>query len=333
MPHLIEIKIKTMKENKTFIVWPEQLDGRKHLVKFYKDYIGCFAPDTNLNIILKDISIEGKVFDQIMKVNQSINIIFHQIPEVMDIWIRDWAPLPVKTDKGIVLLKANYRPSYIKEKDARYFEGDDRAGRRLAGILEIPHVDFPLVWDLGNFTHNSNGIGIVTERILNDNKQFDIDEIKELFLKYIGISKLIIIPEESGDVTGHVDGMVRFIGPDHLVLAKYPEDHFQENVFLDELEQMISKEMKGKLKITRILNGAINYKYSEGVGSARGNHINYFSAGDNVYFPCYGIKEDLIAGEIYKSILENKNIIDVNTPEINRLADKGGVLHCMTWGL
>ncbi len=52
-----------MKENKVFLVWPEQLNGRKHLTKFYIDYISCFAPDSNLNIILKDISIEGKVFE------------------------------------------------------------------------------------------------------------------------------------------------------------------------------------------------------------------------------------------------------------------------------
>jgi len=78
-----------MKENKVFLVWPEQLEERKQLTKFYYDYISCFAPDTNLNIILKDISIEGKVFEQIASRNQLINTVFHHIPEEMDIWIRD----------------------------------------------------------------------------------------------------------------------------------------------------------------------------------------------------------------------------------------------------
>lgn len=89
-----------IKKNKVFLVWPEQLKERKGLTKFYCDYISCFAPSTNLNIILKDISIEEKIFEQIASRNQSINIAFHHIPEVMDIWIRDWAPLPVQTDKG-----------------------------------------------------------------------------------------------------------------------------------------------------------------------------------------------------------------------------------------
>ena len=81
------------------------------------------------------------------------------------------------------------------------------------------------------------------------------------------------------------------------------------------------------------MNGPVIDKYSEGVGSAVGNHINYFSTGEDFYFPCYGIKEDLIARESFKAAINGKNIIDVNTTEINRLADKGGVLHCMTWGL
>jgi len=322
-----------IKQNNIFIVWPEQIDGRKHLLKFYKDYIGFFATNTNLNIILKDISIEDKICEQIASRNQTINIIFHHIPEVMDIWIRDWAPLHVQTDKGKILLKAKYKPAYIKEKDSSYYEGDDMAGRRLAGILEIPIVDFPLVWDLGNFTHNGVGTGIVTERILRDNPQYNEEGIKELFLKYIGITQLLIIHEEPGDVTGHIDGTLMFTGSDHILLAKYPDDHIKENIFLNELELKIREEIKGELKITRILNGPVIDKYSEGVGSARGNHINYFSTGEDFYFPCYGIKEDSIAKESFKAAINGMNIIEVNTPEINRLANKGGVLHCMTWGL
>lgn len=320
-----------IKENKVFLVWPEQLNGRKGLTKFYHDYISCFGPGTDLNIILKDISAEKKIFALIDSRNQSINIAFHHIPEVMDIWIRDWAPLPVKTDRGIKLLKAEYRPAYIKVKDLHYSVGDDIAGKKLADILEMPIINFPLVWDLGNFTHNDDGIGIVTERILKDNPQYNEEELKELFLKFIGITQLLIIPEEPGDITGHIDGMLMFVDADHLVLAQYPADHIEENIFLNDIEEMIQEKIKGELKITRILNGPVSDKYCEGIGSARGNHINYLSIGDDFYFPCYGIKEDLIARKSLELILKNKNIIDVNTAEINKLADKGGVLHCMSW--
>ncbi len=322
-----------MKKNKIFLVWPEQLNGRKHLTKFYYDYISYFAPETNLNIILKDISIKTNILKQIQSINQSINISFHHIPEVMDIWIRDWAPLPVQTDKGITLLKAKYSPAYIKEKDYLYSAGDDMAGKKLADILEIPLVDFPLVWDLSNFTCNDQGIGIVTERILKDNPQYNEKEIKELFLKYMGITQLLIVPEEPGDITGHIDGTMMFIDADHLILAQYPEDHIEENIFLKKIEQMIKEKIKGELKITRILNGPVFNRSCEGIGSAIGNHINYFSIGDNLYFPCYGIKEDLVARKSLELILKNKNIIDVNTPNINDLANKGGVLHCITWSI
>jgi len=318
--------------NNIFIVWPEQLSGRKHLAGFYIEYIRKLSPDIYLNIILKNKSIEERLTTNIKDINPLINISVHEIPEVMDIWIRDWAPLPVVNDKGeATLIKAIYRPAYIKNKDLVFADGDDLAGRKLSEILKLPLIILPLILDFGNFTNNGKGTGIVTERILKDNPEHSKNEIENLFSEIIGITKLIIIPEEPGDVTGHVDGTIRFITPEILAISQYPEKYTEENKFLGDLEKIIINEMDNKFRIIRIMNGPIRNDSSEGIGNAWGNHMNYFIAGNKLYLPCYGIKEDELAKQTLKNELNEFEIISVDTPEISKLAMKGGVLNCMSW--
>ena len=85
---------------------------------------------------------------------------FHVIPGVMDIWIMDWAPVPVSNSEGeIVLVKAIYNPTYISGKFAHYATADNQAGYDLSSVLNLKTVDFPLVWDIGNFTHNGKWNG------------------------------------------------------------------------------------------------------------------------------------------------------------------------------
>ncbi len=50
------------------------------------------------------------------------------------------------------------------------------------------------------------GIGIVTERLLSDNAESHTrEDIEELCGSVLGLQKLIVVPQEPGNETGHVD--------------------------------------------------------------------------------------------------------------------------------
>lgn len=59
-------------------------------------------------------------------------------------------------------------------------------------------------------------------------------KIGELLREKLNITRLIVIPEEPGDETGHVDGMVRFLSPETVAVGSYPPEWKEGNRFMIE---------------------------------------------------------------------------------------------------
>jgi agmatine deiminase len=207
------------------LVWPGGVH-RKYLLRFYAYFTSYFPDDIKLIYLVKNAWIEKEVKDFVRKYNKKINILCLIIPEVDDIWIRDWGPIPAVDSTGkTVAIKAIYKPRYLSKSatyKARAF-ADDIAGRKLAALLGLPAIDIPLIWDIGNLTHNGEGTAIVTNRLIDDNKDtFTESQIRALLRETLNIIRLIILPEESEDETGHIDGMVRFLDPKTVAVGAYP---------------------------------------------------------------------------------------------------------------
>ena len=198
---------------------------------------------------------------------EDINII--DMPEVNNIWIRDWAPILARDENGITTaIKFIYSPQYQTQKESKYGK---EAGKKLAEILYIPVIEIPLILDGGNFTHNGKGIGIVTNRIISDNEDYSITEIKDIFRKYLGIEKLIFIPVEPGDITGHIDGSVRFVNENTLLVGVYPDEYRKDEnsisffeyeeakMFTIRLANNLKKELGNKFRIVKVTNAIPHY--------------------------------------------------------------------------
>ena len=316
------------------LVWPEQTH-RKYLVDFYARLSAYIPKNNRLIYIIKNKGIEKEVIDLVRKYNQKVNVNCIVVPEVADIWIRDWAPIPAVDDsEKVVLVKAVYWPRYLigskvfREKAKR----DDTAGRRLTEHLEIPIIDLPLIWDIGNLTHNGKGTAIVTERLIDDNKdRFTEKEIRTILKDKLNITNLIILPEEPGDDTGHIDGMVRFVDENTVAVGSYPENYPEGKGFMNGIAVKLEKELGKEYRIIRIPNGIPPNEKSEGIASAVGNHMNFLRLENIILLPYYGIPEDEKAKEVLQEALPDVQVIPVNTPGIKKLASKGGVLNCITW--
>jgi len=317
------------------LVWPEEVQ-RKYLSHFYARFTSLIPDDIKIICLIKNRGIEKEVKESIRKYNSKINIQCLSIPEIADIWIKDWAPIPAIDSTGRnVAIKTIYKPAYLS-KTTTYLamaKSDDAAGKRLAEITGLPVVNIPLIWDIGNLTHNGEGIAIVTRRLINDNKTaFSEPEIRELLKEKLSITRLIVIPEEPGDETGHVDGMVRFISPDTVAVGSYPRKWQGGNqYFIDRVAARLKRGLGSGYKIIRVLNGIPPEGKSEGMSSASGNHLNFLRLGNLILVPAYGIPEDEKAIEILRKNLPNVDVIPVNIPGIKLLASKGGVLNCITW--
>jgi len=316
------------------LVWPEEVH-RKYLAGFYARLSAYIPENIKLIYLIKDKEIEKEVTSSVRKYNPKISVDCIVIPEVADIWIRDWAPIPaLNSTRKPVLVKALYWSRYLVSSKAyrEKAKGDDKAGRRLPEHLKLPVVDISLIWDIGNLTHNGRGAAIVTKRLIEDNKEkYTEDEIKSSLKNKLNITDLIILPEEPGDDTGHVDGMVRFINEKTLAVGSYPKSWPEGKDFMDCIAEKLRKELGEGYRIIRVPNGIPPDEKSEGMASAVGNHINFLRLGNRLLLPYYGIPEDEIAREVLQNALPDIEVIPVDIPGIKKLASKGGVLNCITW--
>lgn len=254
---------------------------------------------------------------------------FLELPTLSDIWIRDWAPLWTKRPTGEwELVKPIYSPAYLAGADQRLANGDERAGRELAARLGVRLVDLPLIWDGGNLTHNGKGVAIATKRLLRDNLGKSEAEIRNLLQDSLGIMKLVLVPEEPDDDTGHVDGMARFVSADKLVVGAYPPGT-PDASFMDDVAVELERELGPGFAIHRIMNLPFDGQRNDGVASAVGNYINFLRSGDEMLLPIFGRDEDAPAVETIKKVLQM--IIYPGMMIATPLARLGGVLNCAIW--
>lgn len=316
-----------------FLVYPEGLEKRNELIPFYNKFISILPQEIKLNLLVKNSQIEKRLRNTLHVLNYKNEINYIISENIRDIWIRDWAPIIlIDSNRNKIAIKAKYSPRYLytlkNKKDAK---ADNDAGIELAALLNIPIVDLPIILDLGNFTHNGKGIAIVTNRIISDNEELSIDEIRCLFKDKLGIDRLIFVPVEPGDETGHVDGIIRFISENTICLASYPEEYKEGYDFLNKVEEQIKRELGNEFKIIRLPNSLPQMKSCENISSAFGNHVNYILYNNHLLLPSYGIIEDDMSEKILIKNFPSLNIHKINIPEIKILSQFGGVLNCISW--
>ncbi len=320
------------KPQSVFFVCPAHVPKRMHLSDFYLSLPSYIPADIKISFLFSDERVE-QLWESVLSLRYPAHVFENHIIEsnslcaLNDIWIRDWAPVPAVDNRGNrILVKPVYRPQYLDEIEA---SSCNMAGMELAHRLCLPVMELPLVWDIGNLTHNGS-IAITTKRLLKDNGIMSEKQIKEVFRFILGIRKLIIVDEEVGDVTGHIDGTVRFLGEHTLAISKYPEDCIEENRCIERIKKQIVKDSSNDLEVIEIPNALLYDEPAEGIYSAFGNHMNFLLMGNNLLFPQYRIASDTRAHSIITKACPAYKIIDVNS---SLVSSQGGVLNCISWCL
>jgi len=252
---------------------------------------------------------------------------FVQAPSLKDIWLRDFCGVPALDEAGEpCMAKFRYRPSYLPLAEA---EDGDAAAHELATALKLPVQDVHLILDGGNLTHDGRGTAICTTRILDDNRPTAERELRELLRRSCGINKLVILPEEPGDATGHIDGMVRFLSPTVVLVGSYPATYKEGHCFMDGVAECVREQLGPEYRVLRLPNDHPEDVLYEGIPSAVGNRVNFLRAGMLCMMPAYGTPGDGQAMAVLRAAIEGLDVCAIDG--CTRLARTGGVLNCMSW--
>ena len=237
-----------------------------------------------------------------------LNIKYQYIGHAKDIWLRDF--MPIKTAAG-KYISFRYEPSYLAH--APELRTDYKAD--VAPHLSLSVVDSAINLDGGNVVFSPSGRrAVISDRVFAENPSCApaalVREVESLLE-----AQVIIIPSLKSDMTGHADGMVRFVD-EHTVLGN-------QTAAKNGLEQ----------KIKRILNRygieTVDFPYVPARGiSAVGCYLNFFETETHLFLPVFGIDRDAEAIAAANTFFSKKTVVPV---PISEIAEDGGGLNCITW--
>ena len=230
-----------------------------------------------------------------------------------DLWCRDFMPAQIAVNKFVQFV---YDPTYYHHKDYRHLQTDiNKLNYSPTGEI----IKSNIVLDGGNITPFKK-TAIISDRIFKDNPGYEKVELINELTNLLELNKLVIIPSVPYDITGHSDGMVKFINEDTLFLNDF------SSVCSTTYWRKLTKALQG-FNIVLMPNEFHRNKLSD---DATGDYINMIMIQDLIFLSAYGYPTDERALELVKSHFPTHTIFQLKT---NTLAAKGGILHCATWNL
>jgi agmatine/peptidylarginine deiminase len=250
----------------------------------------------------------------------------HHIPHkfikgTKDIWCRDYMPVAVGKGK---LVQFRYDPSYLKGRTD--WENSRTDVQALCDANGLNPVFSDINLDGGNVLKCGDRV-IISDRVFSENPEYTdkkklIAEIGKLLE-----AEVIIIPSlhPSSDMTGHVDGMVRFVDRNTLL----GNDRKQEfKYWRDGINKVLPEHGMKYIDIP-----FLEYKKDENhLENALGIYVNYLEIKDLIILPIFETagNKDAEVVEQFRQIFPGRTIETVN---YNPVGLEGGLLNCTTWTL
>ena len=246
--------------------------------------------------------------DRLFAALDSHGTAYRFIENTRDIWLRDFMPVQTRTGKYVSF---RYEPGYLDEDPE--LRTDFR--KEIASQLSLENLVYSDVnLDGGNIVFSpSREKAVISDRVFSANDNcFSSDLVREL--ERLLDAQVIIIPSLRSDMTGHADGMVRFIS---------------ENTAVGNASRSLFG-LEAHIKATLHSHGieAYDFPYFDSKGdSAVGCYLNFLETEQALFLPVFGVEMDREAVKAARDI-SGKTVIPVN---INEIAKAGGGLNCISW--
>ena len=236
------------------------------------------------------------------------NIKYKLLNNTKDIWLRDFMPVKTKSGKYVSF---RYEPSYLADDPQlrTNFKTDIAPSFKVDNLV---YTDINL--DGGNVAFSpSKEKVIISDRVYSENPSWHKTELTAKLAKLLE-ANVIIIPSLKSDMTGHADGMVRFVN-ENTVVTNAPLSSF-------------GFETKVKKALQNHGIEVLDFPYFDSNGdSAIGCYLNFLEIEQAIFLPVFGVDTDNKAVQTAKHIF-HKAIVPVN---INEIAAYGGLLNCISW--
>ncbi len=269
---------------------------------------------TNTLFISGLLETRSQFFNTLSTILIKRKIDYHLLPNTNDIWAVDYMPIQTDLNRFIIF---KYEPDYLQNDEFILTQTNTKSVCKAIGLT---CTNSEIRIDGGNVIRSKHWV-ILTDKIFKENPGFKkpelINELEKLFE-----ARVIIIPQEPNDFTGHADGIVRHYDNDTVLINKYrPSDN---SGFHRRLTKELINQSLRTIEIPYSTYDNANYDMADGL------YINYLQMENFILLPTFEKWEDEIAYRQFEQLFPGQTIETIDSREIS--AD-GGVLNCITWNI
>jgi len=231
-----------------------------------------------------------------------------------DIWAVDYMPVQFQENSFV---QFRYNPDYLQS---------------ISGLKSISNVDeicksidvlpkkSALVVDGGNIIRSKDAV-IMCDKVFKENVNLTEKELIKQLRQDLEIEKIYFVPKDKYDVTGHSDGMVRFINNNTVLINDYSKE-----------KPEFPRAFRMALHNAGLEYIELPYTPYENkpTSSAEGIYLNYLQMEQAIFVPVFDRAEDENVLKILEQVFQGQKIIPIKS---NEIGIHGGGLNCITWNL
>ena len=244
-----------------------------------------------------------------------------------DSWMRDIAPIFYIEDEKLKSISFEFN-GYGKYPD---YLNDNKISKFISNYLNIPTKISDLVIEGGAITYDDKKNLFSTKNVIfnknrkqKHNSEYIIKELKLLFdLNYIFLFENGLMED---DTDGHVDNLLCPIGKNQYLIATTHK--------LDPNYEILEKNKADLIKFFRDTNQTFDLievplptRKKINNKNIISSYINFYFSKNKIILPKFNVKEDNDVKLIFEKLFPNREIMMLETENINY---GGGNIHCIT---
>ena len=244
-----------------------------------------------------------------------------------DSWMRDIAPIFYNEDEKLKSISFEFN-GYGKYPD---YLNDNKISKFISNYLNIPTKISDLVIEGGAITYDDKKNLFSTKNVIfnknrkqKHNSEYIIKELKLLFdLNYIFLFENGLIED---DTDGHVDNLLCPIGKNqYLIATTHKLDPNYE--ILEKNKTDLIKFFKDTNQTFDLIEVPLPTRKKINNKNIISSYINFYFSKNKIILPKFNVKEDNEVKLTFEKLFPNREIMMLETENINY---GGGNIHCIT---